>query len=313
MDVVGPEKVIVAVTGGSGFIGERLVQRSIDNGDHVRILTRKSLSKRDCVEYYMGDLTDPNIELYDFLDNVDVLYHCAGEISNESLMYQLHVGGVARLLEQAEGRVKRWVQLSSVGAYGECRSGVVTEATAENPVGTYEKTKTLSDELIQESGLPYVILRPSNVFGQSMRNQSLFQLIRMVKNGLFFYIGKPGVLVNYVHVDDVVEALLKCGRHKSAVGNVYNLSQTTEIERMVDSFLSGFGGKRTVQRFPESLVRIIARIFSMIPGFPLTISRIDALTIRAEYDSNKIINELDFNFKKDLDVWFFDLAAGQRE
>jgi len=305
--------MIVAVTGGSGFIGERLVQRCIDNGDQVRILTRKSLSKWDCVECFVGDLTDPGVELYDFLDNVDVLYHCAGEVSNEPLMYQLHVDGVARLLEQAEGRVKRWVQLSSVGAYGECRSGVVTEATTENPVGTYEKTKTMSDKLIQESGLPYVILRPSNVFGVSMRNQSLFQLIRMIKKGVFFYIGNPGVLVNYVHVDDVVEALLKCGIHKSAVNNVYNLSQTTEIERMVGSFLSGLGVERTVQRFPELLVRIIALIFSMIPGFPLTISRIDALTIRAEYDSSKIINELDFNFKKDLDAWFYDLAVGRCE
>ena len=303
--------MIVSITGGSGFIGSHLVQRLINQGDHVRLLTRKKTLLQKNVKYYFGDLTDRDINLTDFLDGTDVVYHCAGEIIDESVMRKLHVDGTRRLVEESQKvGVSRWVQLSSIGAYGVCKSGVVSESSPERPYGVYDLTKTESDKIIKSSDIPYVILRPSTVFGSTMRNQSLFQLVEMVRKGFFFYLGEVGALVNYVHVEDVVEALVKCGNDDRALGNIYMLSQTTEIEKLVSSVASGLGIRREPLRFPEWLIRKLSKIFIKIPGFPLTNSRIEALTGHCRYESEKIRVELDFKFMSPIESKLLQFASG---
>jgi nucleoside-diphosphate-sugar epimerase len=296
--------MIIAITGGSGFIGSLLVDKFLKQSNQVRLLSRNTRAERKNVQYFLGDLSNPSVDLSGFLDGVDILYHCAGEVSNESLMQELHVNGTQRLADAAQGKIGRWVQLSSVGAYGACRDGTITEDSKEQPFGVYERTKTESDKIVTNSGIPFVILRPSNVFGIKMTNQSLFQLIGMINKGLFFYLGKRGVLINYIDVEDVVEALFLCGNRDNALGEIYNLSQTIEIEKMVLSFSFVLGVKSKFLRLPEFPIRALVKIFAIFPKFPLTTTRIDALTSRCTYKSNKIIEELNFKFKSTLEESF---------
>jgi len=301
--------VLVAVTGASGFIGKRLVKALVGEGHKVRILSRRNLCMEN-VECFCGDLINPEIQLDTFLDGVDILFHCAGEIVNKSQMESIHVDGTRRLVLAAQGRIGRWVQLSSVGAYGYCREGVVTETSPEVPLGTYETTKTQSDEIVRNSGLPYVILRPSNVFGPTMTNQSLFQLVEMIRRGLFFLIGNKRALANYVHVDDVVNALIKCGFHPNATGNVFNLSQSIRVNQMAQAILDGLEIDKPLYRLPEVPLRIMSFLFSWIKGFPLTSSRIDALTSECQYESKKIMKELDFDYRFSLEERLIQFVKG---
>ena len=211
-------------------------------------------------------------------------------------------------MHASQGQVGRWVQLSSTGVYGPYRFGVVTEKSPERPSGVYEQTKAEADKIVKRSGIPYVILRPTNVFGQTMRNQSLSQLLEMVRKGFFFYIGEVGALVNYVNVKDVVDALVMCGIDDSALGNTYILSQTTEVEQMVESFSSGLDIESKPFRLPDLLIRQLTRVFGWIPGFPLTVSRIDALTGYCRYSSKKIRKELGYVYSSTLMEQFKSLA-----
>jgi nucleoside-diphosphate-sugar epimerase len=292
--------MIIAITGGSGFIGSLLVDKHLKQGDQVRLLSRNILLERKNVQYFLGDLSNSSVDLTDFVDSVDILYHCAGEVNNESLMQELHVNGTQRLIDAAQGKIGRWVQLSSVGVYGVCRDSKITEDSKEQPFGIYEESKAESDKIVKNSGIPCVILRPSNIFGVDMINQSIFQLISMISKGLFFYLGKKGVLVNYVAVEDVVEALHLCGNHDNALGEIYNISQTTVIEEMVLSFSIGLGVQGKFLRLPEFPIRALVKIFAIFPKFPLTTTRIDALTNRCTYKSNKIMEELGFKFNSTL-------------
>lgn len=300
--------MIVAITGGTGFIGRNLLDLHLKLGDKVKVLTRKSLENNKNVKYFYGNLSDPKIDLYEFVNDIDIFYHCAGEIKNKLSMYELHVNGTQKLVNVAKGRIKRWVQLSSVGAYGPCRSKVIDETALLQPQGIYEETKVKADNIVINSGIPYVILRPSNVFGMNMPNQSLYQLINMIKKGNFFYIGKKGALVNFINVDDVVKALYLCGTHKNSLGKIYNLSQTITLENMISSFLLGLGIEKKFKRLPESPIRLLTKLFEVFPSFPLTTSRIDALTNRCSYNSNKIISELGFKFKYKLEESFQFIA-----
>jgi nucleoside-diphosphate-sugar epimerase len=301
---------MVCVTGGAGFIGQRLVNGLEISGIDIRLLTRVKRASTTQKQYFVADLADKNIMLDGFLDGVSVVYHCAGEIKNTALMHVLHVDGIRRLLDAVNSQIKatnkpiHWVQLSSVGAYGppivlasELRT--VTEETECKPQGEYEVTKTLADELVMQLAateplFSYTILRPSNVIGVSMPNQSLRSLVNMIKKRLFFYINSRSAVATYIHVDDVVAALMLCGTDLRAKGQVFNLSNDCALSEIVSAVAKDAGLKSPHLCMPEMPLRILVKLLSPILRIPITQGRIDALVRRTNYPHTKITEMLGF-------------------
>ena len=144
-----------------------------------------------------------------------------------------------------------------------------------------------------------------------MPNQSLRRLLGVIRKGLFFYIGKENEsIVNYVHVSDVVDAMILCGSDKKCLGEVFNLSQSTTVENMINSFSFEMESNKKIIRFPKYLVRVIVAVFGWVPNFPLTSSRVDALTGRCIYDSLKVQTVLGFKYSMTLEERF-ELFAKQ--
>lgn len=292
--------MIIAITGGTGFIGRHLIARHLAHGDQVRYLTRgdsgQTLNGAIPVK---GDLNSPISHLQKFLHGADIVYHCAAELRDEALMQATNVKGTANLLAAARGEVKRWVQLSSTGVYGNPRHQRIGEDSAIAPANAYERSKAAADALIStaaaEHHLECVLLRPSNVYGIDMPNQSLFQLVSMIDKGLFFFIGKPGAVANYIHVENIVDALMLCGKaNLPDNGQAYIVSDHCSLEEFVDIIAEALHKKGSQRRLPESWARAIAGLGSKLAKFPLTGARIDALTNTTIYKSDKIIRELEF-------------------
>ena len=292
--------MLVAITGGSSFIGKRLALDQLARGDTVRVLTRRPPDQFDlpaAVQRCQGDLANSE-DLRRFVDGADILYHCAGEVRNVELMERVHVAGTLKLIDAAAGRIGRWVQLSSVGAYGQQRGRVITEESALHPRGPYEVTKVESDSMVAaaaaKGAFEHAILRPSIVYGAEMGNRSLFGLISMIQRGLFFFVGEPGASANYVHVNNVADALTLCGTSPQASGRVYNLSDHRSIEQFVAAIAKALSTDVPRIRLPEAPVRLLARLAGIVPGSPLTEARIDALTNRTAYPSTRIERELGY-------------------
>jgi nucleoside-diphosphate-sugar epimerase len=293
--------MVTGITGASGFIGSALVRRHVEAGHSVRCLTRDAGGRSfDGVHVVEGDLEAADDRLVRFADGLDVLYHCAGELMDERRMAAVNVDGVRNLLHAASGRVGRWVQLSSAGVYGSHHSGTVSEDTPLDPRSSYERTKAEGDALVLDAAergaiASVSLLRPSIVFGAGMRNQSIAQMIRMVDQGLFFFIGAEGASANYVHVSEVVEALVRCGTAPEAHGRVYNLSDWCTVEEFVGAIADALRRPRPRLRLPERPVRRAVRVASCLTTLPLTESRIDALVGRARYCIDRIRRELDYS------------------
>ena len=294
--------MLVGVTGGRGLIGSELVNRHLGEGDTVRVLTRSPSQdgkvQHQNLYYFAGDLTLSSPLLESFADGLDVLYHCAGELLDESEMPALHVGGTENLIAAASNRVKHWVQLSSVGVYGPVFSGIVTEDSPLNPQGTYETTKVKSDLLVKEAAekrlFSLTVVRPANVYGPNMPNQSLFQLINMIDKGLFFFIGRPGASTCYIHVSDVADALLRCASNVEAKGQTFIVSEHQYLEDYVAGIARELGKPSPRMRLPKRPLVLLATLFDRVPGFPLSRNRINAMTSRTEYSTEKIHRELDY-------------------
>lgn len=294
-------KMNIAITGATGFIGKLLVEKHLNSNDTVHVLSRKSdlsFEKHNNLKIYKGGLEDDEV-LKLFLTNVDVLYHCAAEIKNEAKMHKVNVEGTEKLIQYAKNNIKHWVQLSSVGVYGPIYEGSVIENHRYNPINEYEKTKLESDILVEKASrsnyFTSTFIRPSNVFGPTMSNQSLFQLVDKINQGVYFYIGKKGASANYVPVENVIEALYLAATHKSAINQTYIISNYQPLESFVNEIAKNLNRREPKIRVPLFPIKIVANLTGFIPKNPLTINRVKALSNRTKYLTDKIENELNYS------------------
>lgn len=315
----------VLVTGGTGFIGSKLVHELCSSGYYVKVFTRKKCTSRAVgsgyVEFLQADLLDEKLSLDTLVSDCSHIFNCAGELYNSDRMARLHIDATQRLIDACKreaiisGRAIHWVQLSSVGAYGPSTdSRVVTEETIPAPVGDYEVSKTLADELVmgkaEQGYFSYSILRPSNVYGAEMPNNSLRQWAYLIKKNLFFFVGKPGAISTYIHVNDVVSALLLCGFDNRARGHIFNLSNDCTQEKLVTAMANTLNVNPPWLRLPEWLVRMVVKVFSRVEGFPVTTSRINALVARTSYPAAKLKEVLGYEPKYEVESTIGEVISG---
>ena len=296
--------MIAAVTGGTGFVGRALLARLVRAPEisEIRVLSRRDRPDAHAdarVRWIAGDLSEAGKHLGELLERADTVFHCAGEIRREARMRALHVDATERLVRRAAGHVTVWVQLSSVGVYGRRRADAVEESSPAAPRGEYETTKAQADGLVADAAskgaFRHVILRPSIVFGPGMPNRSLYRLVSAIDRGWFAFIGREGAIANYVYVDDVADALAACALSSGAEG-VYNLSDDRTLADFTGTIAKALGRPAPGRRLPETPVRLLARALGRVPGFPLTESRVDALTGRVRYPSTRIRRDLGYAF-----------------
>ena len=90
---------IICITGANGLVGRNLVNSLLKYNCIIKILTKtqpKNFSKK--INFYVGDLSQPNLNLQPFLNGCDVFINCAAEKINIKKMYPLHVDSVSRLI-----------------------------------------------------------------------------------------------------------------------------------------------------------------------------------------------------------------------
>ena len=134
-----------------------------------------------------------------------------------------------------------------------------------------------------------------------MTNVSLAAWITAIKSGRYFYIGDPDeYITSYVHVDDVVHALIICSGNSRSHGEIYNISDQLSQRKFVELVNSNYGILKETRTVNKLLIQIGISLGTFIPNFPLTQSRYHSLTDRTIYSSEKIINQLNYKYKKSM-------------
>jgi dihydroflavonol-4-reductase len=296
---------VCLVTGGTGFLGRRLISLLLAEGWQVRVLSRRRpLGAPELTgvgaEVYQGDLSAPD-GLGRALRRVDVVFHLAGETQDPRRFAAVNVSGTRYLLETAlaEG-VQRVVHVSSVGVVGSPPALTVTETTACHPRNEYERTKLAGERLALEfcsgRGLPVTVIRPANVFGDGDPQRRLLTLVRQVQRGQFVFVGSADAVVNYVYVDDVARACRLLADRETAVGEIYNVSDPAGIVEFVTSIAADTGGPIPTRRVPAwtaYAAGLGADLISAVLRRPLglTSAKISAARSRRIYSSDKLRRE----------------------
>ena len=305
--------MIVAVTGGSGLIGQHLIKFFLSQGFKVRSLTRSSVSSNHSnLKWFVGSLEDTKNVLNNLVLGADIVCHCAGEIKDESLFLKTNYEGTINIVRASlRSKVKKFIHISSVGVYGKNLKGSVSESDGLNPMNPYEKSKILADQWLidlNSKDMEVTILRPSVVFDVDMKNNSLKHWVESIYSGHFFFIGRKNSRVNYVHVEDVIDAINAISKKPISKNiNIYNLSYSITVESFVKNICNDTNKAYPKFRVPYLLIISVAFLMdflSMICSvkFPLTVARVKALTSSVSYDSSKIEKDLNFFPKESLEI-----------
>ena len=223
-----PPGTTVIVTGGTGFIGGRLVERLAKDGAEVTCLIRGNDAgmrlHRAGAYIRKIDMTDA-AAVDEALRGVDLVFHLAYDWGNtawnfkalRSLIKGCHANGCKRL-----------VHVSSFVVYDIPDQGELTEDTSDTPAGEgYAHTKlALETELlvaVRETGLPAAIVQPTIVYGPYSRPWTL-DPADMLKFGTVVLPDAGEGICNAVYVDDVVSGMILAAMRPEAVGQRYLLS-----------------------------------------------------------------------------------------
>lgn len=319
---------VICVTGGSGFIGKKLIEELSKLRCSIKILTRNEggdFPKN--ADVFIGDLTNPNISLKEFIEGCDVLFHCAGEIINQERMRLLHVNGTQKLINAvheeylSSKKVIHWIQLSSCGVYGPPPKNnlqikrVITELSETRPESEYEKTKTESDEIVLSSSderMAYTILRSTHVIGPTMTNQSVRILIRFVKSGLFFFIGRKDAIAGFVHVEDVVSAMITITNNPKSKNEIFNISNDCNWEDLIFKIASTLNVKIHPLRIPLIFIQPPLYIATLLIGRFKKIPPLCMFADRTNYSTTKIESYLNYKFSKPMPESIEDLLISQK-
>jgi uncharacterized protein YbjT (DUF2867 family) len=183
----------LAITGGTGFVGGRLIELALAGGHKVRALTRRPQEPRHGVTWINGALDKPD-SLDRLVEGADALIHVAGVINapDPAGFEAGNVTGTSAVLAAAEkARVGRFVHVSSLAA-------------REPKLSAYGASKAGSEALVSASSLPSAIVRPPAVYGPGDRE--MLELFRMAKRG--FVLLPPGGRLSVIHADDLAGLLL---------------------------------------------------------------------------------------------------------
>jgi nucleoside-diphosphate-sugar epimerase len=303
------------VTGGTGFIGSRVIKRLRDRGDEVVALVRtpsKATGLLDQgVELVEGDLSSADA-IKRGVDGVDGVFHIGavykvGIPKNErEPMWDANVGGTKRVLDAAEAAgVQRIVYVSTGNVFGDTKGKVVDETFQRNPsdgfLSYYDETKYRSHELVKEriaKGAPIVIAQPGVVYGPGDHSE-IGNMIEQMRSGKLKMRMFPDAGFNFVYVDDVADGIVLV-YDKGLIGESYLLGG--EVARMDDLFTKvseRLGKKPPRMALPPAVARASAPLGPVIGplmGFPPNMKElVKTSDVTITFKDDKARAELGYN------------------
>lgn len=273
MDLAGRT---ILVTGATGFIGSHLVRRLLaEKRGNIRVLTRDP-AKADWqarlgAEIVRGDVT--NIASLDrAVEGCSVVIHAAAQVSSvpdRSTFEQSNVVGTQNLLRACvAAKVLRFVHLSSIAVFGLVASDEVTDQTPRRHCGDpYCDTKLDAEELVMESQrqgrVSATILRPSAVYGPGSTHWSVIPLKRVKKGKMLLFNGGSGLL-NYVFIDNLVDAILLAAENDRAVGEAFIVNDGATTWREFFGTYARMAGKRDIPSIPLWSAKLWVRFRNLL-------------------------------------------------
>jgi dihydroflavonol-4-reductase len=319
----------VAVTGGTGYTGSRLIERLRAHGHDVSALARPGATRPAADPpgaWVEGDLSSREalarlVEGADAVAHVAAVYRTAGH--PDAYYRDVNVGGTERLLEAAaRAGVRRFVHTSTVGVHGNVRDPPADESAPFEPGVIYQETKAEAEAVAlrfhSQRGLPVVVVRPGAIYGPG--ETRLRKLFRAIARGRYAVVGSGRPHYHLVYIDDLLDGYELALSHPAAPGEAFivagprSVSQT-ELARTIARHT---GGRVLPIHIPVAPIHLAGDLceaicvpFEIDP--PLHRRRVDFWTKNRSFSIEKARRVLGYAPKVDVDEGIARTAAWYRQ
>ena len=289
----------VTIFGGTGFVGNYLVQEALDMGHQVTLLVRPGSEKKlvsQKINLLFGDI-QKEFSLAQALENADAVIYNIGiirEYPHKGISFQkLHLEAVEKVIKAMKALNKRRFILMSA-------NGVKADGTG------YQRSKYAAEAVVKASGLDWTIFRPSLIFGDP--GSAPMEFCSMLRDQMIlppipaplFYSGllpskKSEIVLSPVHVKDIAKIFIAALSDERFIGKTHEIGGTEAIDwpELVNRIAraSGKKGKLSLP-VPAAPVKWIAAFFKNIAAFPITADQIQMLLEGNVCDSTALYQSL---------------------
>lgn len=196
----------IAVTGGTGFVGARLIELALLHKYQVRALARRDQPPRAGVTWVRGALADPD-SLRELATGADAVIHVAGVISAASRagFEAGNATGTLNMVEAAKtAGVRRFVHISSLAA-------------REPDLSDYGWSKARAESFVKASGLDWTIVRPPAVYGPG--DKETLELFKMARRGVVLL--PPRGRLSLIEVGDLAAMIVATLPWEDCIAQTY--------------------------------------------------------------------------------------------
>jgi 2-alkyl-3-oxoalkanoate reductase len=234
------------VTGGTGFLGSRVVDRLLARGDEVVALAREgaaadALAARG-VEVVTGDLNDVDPVL-PVAASCDVVYHVGARVQTSGPweeFFRVNVEAMQKLMDASlAGRAKRFVHVSSLGIFDIDRDGMDVGDESDydrRPMlrGHYTRSKLDADRLAStavRAGRPVVVVRPGVLYGYKPAQQNVFlgRVRKFLRPDLLAVVSSPEYRVPLTYVENAADAVVLAGTNPDVERGIFNIVDDPDL------------------------------------------------------------------------------------
>ena len=289
------KKKTILILGASGLLGSIIFHRLAKTYKTIGFSHRKNNNKKILQTNYIK-FSRKQISI---IKNSEIIINCIGENSNEGFMKKINIEILKKISKQINilDKNKIFIHISTCGIYGNFNHILITENTQPNPKTIYSKTKYEGELILKKVLNNYcklIILRPSQVIGESMKNTSLKKLYYYIKRKLFFYVNNQSSLFSYIFVDDlliIIEKLLKKKNYKS---QTYNVSNQITYKKLVTIIQKTLKQSFYYPSISPLIIKLIIFIFEdlMKMKIPINNKTLNSLMVKTTFGSKLIKRDL---------------------
>jgi NADH dehydrogenase len=306
----------VAVTGGSGFIGSHLVPLLLDSGHEIRVIGRgaRPITLPQGLSMTFGDVVSGE-GLEDAFRDADVVVNLVAVIRNQGrqTFTSVNAEGPAHVVDAARrAGVRRLVHLSAIGA-------------DPDPAFPYLFSKWQGEQWVQGSGLEWVILRSSVVFGE--RDGFFTQLARALSLPAPFLVipGDGAATFQPIAADDVGRCLVAAAQDPERAGSIYEIGGpdqltldelTLAVAAAIDKEWFGISRRRPLHVDPRMLRPGAVLMEKVMPNPLVTPQQLDMLakanvaavdSVKANFGFDPVPMRPNLGYLKKAKGWPFSL------
>jgi nucleoside-diphosphate-sugar epimerase len=312
----------VFVTGGSGFLGKRLIAALVARGDRVRALARSDAAAAAVrgvgAEPVRGDLDDV-AAMTDGMRGCELVVHAAAyvkELGKLAAFMHANVGGTERALAAAKAAgVARFVHVSTEAVLADGEPIVRADETRPypaRPAGPYPITKGLAERAVVAAtapGFATVVVRPRFIWGKG-DTSLLGQFVDAVKAKRFAWIDGGHYPTSTCHVENVVEGALLAA-DKGAPGAIYFLTDGAPVDfrEFITALLATQGIDPGTRSVPRWVAKSLAAALGWLPAPPITRTAIAVIGGEVTVDDTKARRELGYAGKVTRDAGLAEMRA----